>query len=531
MEKVKHIQTSDSAIASNLVIENHSVIQVESESNQNRNNDLTSFQSTISEKNEKNETIAKIMTFIALQVALFLSALDSTIVSTILPHIGSEFNQMTIVSWVATAYILTFDAFQPMFAKFSDIFGHKWTLITAIIIFLIGSLLCGISTTMIMLIISRALSGVGAAGIFSGVFIVISEIVPLEKRGNYQGAINAVFAFAGIGGPLGGFTDNITWRWCFYINLPIGGAAIILLFFFLDLPTQKSSLIAKLKRIDYLGTLIILIAALLFLLALNFGSDLYPWTSAAVLVPLIVSFILIILFIIVESKFAKEPIVPLRLFKNKSAVVVKGDSAMWSGIRLLPLQLAVFIFSFSGGLLISKLQSYRPFLFLGTCLITLGVGLVCLYDVNTSFPIIYGTTVIEGAGFGLIFASKMIAMQASVEPKDTPVAVGLVNFFRFLGSAVGVAIASSILNSELKHRLPTVLPSDYVDIVIQQALYVHHGLPDQYKEATIQVYCDSIRLVWYVITPLTGLSILGCFLLQHYDLRKPGQHDKNHHPH
>ncbi|CAO3652082.1 unnamed protein product [Cunninghamella blakesleeana] len=351
---------------------------------------------------------------------------------------------------------------------------------------------------------------------------------------------------------MGGFTDNITWRWCFYINLPIGGIAIALLIFFLDIPTKKSSFIEKLKRIDYAGAFIILIAALLFLLALNFGSDLFPWRSAAVLVPLIFSFVLVIGFAFVESKFAKEPIMPPRLIKNRSVFgvivvnwwfglsffsliyylpvyfqVVKGDTAMWSGIRLIPMQMSVCVFSILTGLLISKFQVYRPFLWIGTSVITLHVGLVSLFNVDTSFSMIYGITVIGGAGMGMLFSSTIIAIQSPVDRKDISVATGLNNFSRLLGSAIGISVSSSILNSELNKNLSNLLPPEYVDMVIKQALYVQQGLPEQYKTITIQAYCDSIRFIWYIITPITALSIVGALLVKHHHLRKPGQHNNN----
>lgn len=157
---------------------------------------------------EKHQTLFRVLTFIGLQVALFLSALDNTIIATALPTIGSEFNQMTIVSWVATAYMLTFDAFQPLFAKFSDIFGRKWILLFGISVFLFGSILCGAAKNMVMLIVGRAIAGIGGAGITSMVFIVISDIVPLEKRGSYQGLVNAVFALASVLGPLVGVSES-----------------------------------------------------------------------------------------------------------------------------------------------------------------------------------------------------------------------------------------------------------------------------------------------------------------------------------
>ncbi|CAO3652066.1 unnamed protein product [Cunninghamella blakesleeana] len=563
MEKEDHSQQQQHSVTltektTEVAVMEDQKIQVASESTPNPSSTeitttVTETTTKADERSDKKKTFYRVMTFIALQVTLFLGALDGTIVSTILPHVGSEFNQMSIVAWIATAYILTFDAFQPLFAKFSDIFGRKWTLITGISIFLFGSLLCGVATSMIMLIVFRAVAGIGAAGVFSGVFIIISEIVPLEKRGSYQGIINAVFAVSSVFGPLigGGFTDNISWRWCFYINLPIGGVAIVLLIFFLDLPTPKTTFADKLKRIDYAGTVIVLVAAILFLLAMNFGGELYPWKSAAVIVPLVFSFLFAGVFAYVESKFAKEPIVPPRLFKNRSVVgilftnwwfgvsffslvyylpiyfqVVKGDSAMWSGIRLIPMQLVICAASVTTGLLISKFQLYRPFIWIGTCLLTLHIGLVSLFDVDTGFPMIYGITVIGGVGMGLMFSSTIIAIQAAVEPKDIAVVTGLGNFARLLGAAVGVSISSSILNSELKDNLPTVLPAEYAEIIMKQALFIYNGLPEEYKAPTIQVYCDAIRLIWYVVTPLTALSIIGGALVKHYNLRKPGQRNK-----
>ncbi|KAI8097268.1 major facilitator superfamily domain-containing protein [Halteromyces radiatus] len=490
------------------------------------------------------------MTFLALQVSLFLGALDGTIVSTCLPRIGSDFQEFTIASWVATAYILTFDAFQPLFAKFSDIFGRKWTLVTGICIFLLGSLLCGVAKSMIMLIICRAIAGIGSAGIFSGVFIIISEIVPLEKRGNYQGLINAVFALASVFGPLigGGFTDNLTWRWSFYINLPIGGIALLLLILFLDMPTQKSSFVDKLKRIDYIGTFIVLVAAILFLLALNFGGEIFPWKSAAVIVPLVLTFLLACLFPVIESRFAREPILPPRLFKNRSVVsilitnwwfglnffaivyylpvyfqVVKGDSAMWSGIRLIPMQMLICVGSTSVGFLITKTGAYRPFIWFGTSIMTMHVGLISLFDVNTDFSMIYGITVVGGLGIGCMFSSTIIGLQAAVEPKDIAVVTGLGNFSRLLGAAVGIAIASSVLNSGLNERLPNLIPPEYISPVIKSSLFVRDGLPVQYQAVTLQAYADSLRLIWYIMIPLIALGILSSAFIKHYDLRRPGQ--------
>ncbi|EIE86723.1 hypothetical protein G6F46_002743 [Rhizopus delemar] len=497
---------------------------------------------------EKHQTLFRVLTFIGLQVALFLSALDNTIIATALPTIGSEFNQMTIVSWVATAYMLTFDAFQPLFAKFSDIFGRKWILLFGISVFLFGSILCGAAKNMVMLIVGRAIAGIGGAGITSMVFIVISDIVPLEKRGSYQGLVNAVFALASVLGPLvgGSFTDYVTWRWNFYINLPIGAIAIALITFFLHLPIPQSKFSEKLKRVDYTGTAIVLAFSTLFLLALNFGGQTFPWKSAAVIVLLVLSVLLVGLLAIVEKKFAKEPIMPPRLFRNRSVVsvllvnwffgmtffsavyylpvyfqVVRNDSAMWSGIRLIPMQLVLSVISIAVGLSISKTGIYKPLISFGMAMLTAWIGLTSLYDQETPFSRIYGITIIGSLGLGFLFSPTIIALQAAVDVKDIAVVTGLGNFSRILGSALGVAISSTVLNSHLNQELAHVIPAEEAAKVLASSEYVNRGLPEQYKEATLEVYVNGLRTLWYVLIAMSGLGFLASFFVKHHPIRRP----------
>ncbi|KAI7870012.1 major facilitator superfamily domain-containing protein [Spinellus fusiger] len=499
-----------------------------------------SISDSTNSKTTKNNQVRRIMVFIALQLSLFLAALDGTIVATALPRIGSDFNRMDIVAWVATAYILPFDAFQPLFAKFSDIFGRKWILISGIGLFLVGSVLCGASQSMPMLIASRAIAGIGAASIFSMVFIVISDLVPLEQRGSYQGIINAVFALSSVFGPLigGGFTDYVTWRWNFYINLPIGAIAMAMLVVFLDLPTPKENFKEKLRRVDYMGTLIVLVSTTLFLLAMNFGGQTFPWKSAAVIVPLVLTVPLIGLLVYVEGRFVKEPLMPPRLFKIRTVVciltsnwffgivfytfvyflpvffqVVRDDSAIWSGIRLIPMQMIACAVSSVVGVFISKTGIYKPLLITGMAILTVCAGLLSLLDENTDFSRIYGFTIIGGIGLGFLFASNIIGLQASVEPQDIAVVTGLGNFSRILGGALGVAISSAILNSSLTSDLPLHLPPDQVYMVISSAEYIRHGLPAQYVDATIAVYVAAFRLVWYVAVPMCGIGFIATLFI------------------
>ncbi|KAI8391665.1 major facilitator superfamily domain-containing protein [Radiomyces spectabilis] len=498
-------------------------------------------------KQDRNSKLGRILTFFGLQLALFLAALDGTIVSTALPRIGSDFNQMAIVAWVATAYILTFDAFQPMFSKFSDIFGRKWILMFGIVVFLIGSVLCGAAQSMIMLICCRAIAGIGAAAVFSMVFVIISDLVPLEKRGSYQGLINGVFALASVLGPLigGSFTDYVSWRWNFYINLPIGAAAMIILMVFLQLPMPQENFKAKMLRIDYIGTVLVLAFATLFLLAMNFGGQAYPWKSTAVLLPLVLSVLIIGALVYVECKIAKEPLLPPPLFKNRSIncilisnwffgsilfttlyylpiyfQVVKGDSAMWSGIRLIPMQMVICVFSTSSGLLITKTGFYRPLITLGTGLLALCMGLFSMLDIHTPWPLIYGFTVIAGAGMGCIFPSSVIGLQASAPAKDIAIITGLGSFCRILGGALGIAIASAVLNSSLTDVLAEHIPEEYARKVISSSEYVRNGLPAEYLERTLQVYVDALQLIWHVMIPMAGVAFLCSLLVRHYSLRR-----------
>ncbi|KAG2221339.1 hypothetical protein INT45_014023 [Circinella minor] len=503
----------------------------------------------IDKKAKMKKRIALGLTFLSLQLSLFLAALDNTIVATSLPIIGSDFESMAISSWVVNSYILTLDAFQPLFSKFSDIFGRKYILMSGIVVFLIGSVLCGASQTMIMLIVCRAIQGIGAASIFSMVFVIISDLVPLEKRGSYQGLINAVFALASVFGPLigGSLTDNVSWRWNFYINLPIGAVALVILFFFLHLPTPKQNLKDKLKRIDYAGNFLVLAAATLFLLAMNFGGQTFPWKSAAVITPFVLTGLLVGLLVVVEVKFASEPLMPPRLFKNRSVVallsvnlffgltffaalyylpiyfqVVRGDTATWSGIRLIPMQMVIAVLSTFSGLFISKTGIYRPLICIGMGLFTLCVGLFSLYDVDTPWSMIYGFTVIGGAGMGLNFSSTIIAIQAAAEPRDVAVVTGLNNFSRVLGGALGVAIASAVLNSSLQRDLPNAIPIEYAEMIFQSPEYIRHGLPQEYFDATVRIYVESLRFVWHILIIMSGMGFLSSVLVKHHPLRQRG---------
>lgn len=326
---------------------------------------------------------------------------------------------------------------------------------------------------------------------------------------------------------------------------------MVVLVFFLHLPVPNGNLKDKLKRIDYIGTLIVLAFATLFLLAMNFGGQTFPWKSAAVIVPLVLTGLLVALLIFIETKVA-EPLLPPRLFKNRtiSAVVatnwffgmtffsmvyylpiyfqvVREDSAMWSGIRLIPMELLIAVFSTFAGIFISKTGIFKPLLPIGMGLLTLSVGLISLFGEDTPFSKIYGFTVIGGAGLGFMFSSAIIALQASAEPRDIAVVTGLGNFSRILGGALGVAISSAILNSSLAQDLPAVVPADIVQNVLASSEYVRNGCPAEYVEFVLSCYLDALRLIWYVMTAMCGVGFCASLLVRSAPVLKADQKQQN----
>jgi EmrB/QacA subfamily drug resistance transporter len=420
-----------------------------------------------------------------LMIALLLAALDQTIVATALPRVVSELGGITQYSWVFTAYMLGSTVTVPLYGKLGDAHGRKPLFIVAITIFLVGSALCGAAQNMVQLVIFRAIQGVGAGGLFPLTLAMVGMIVPPRDRGRYQGLIGSVFAAASIAGPLiGGFiVDTTSWRWIFYVNLPVGGLALAVI-----LITMPKRPYRQEHSIDWLGAGILALGTTSLLLGLVWGGRDYPWGSANVLGALAASVVLLAVFALVERR-AREPILPFDLLHNQTvassvacmALVgaamfgtisfvplfvqgVIGTTATSSGVVLTPLILGAVVTSFLSGQIVSRTGRYRPNTLIGPVLLGIGELLLWRLGVNATNAEAARAMVVAGVGLGMMMQIFVLSVQNSVSRAQMGSATALTQFSRSIGSTLGVALMGVIVNQQLPssvraegtviHRLP-----------------------------------------------------------------------------
>ena len=412
----------------------------------------------------------------ALMITLLLSALDQTIVGTALPTIIAELNGVDRYTWVITAYLLTSTTVIPMVSKLSDQFGRKWFLLVAVVIFLIGSALSGASQTMNQLIGFRALQGVGGGMLASLVFTLIGDIFTPAERARWQGLFSGVFGLASVIGPsLGGWiTDNTSWRWVFYVNVPLGIISLALLFFFLPTNISVRTVVAgrhPLSRIDWAGAFTSAAGTVLLLLGLTWGGATYPWASWQVIGSLVLSGVFFISFIIAETRVS-DPILPLDLFKNQIfsagaalsltvgmllfAVViylpiylqgVLGVKATNSGVEITPMVVTMAIAAALIGFVISRLGRYQFISVIGAIVVAGGAYLLTTIGVNTTQQTVVIYMIVVGFGLGLLQPVLTLAVQNAIPRTRLGAGTGAVTYLRTLGSTLGVAIVGSVVNN------------------------------------------------------------------------------------
>jgi len=412
--------------------------------------------------------------FAALMLGMLLAALDQTIVSTALPTIVGDLGGLSHLSWVVTSYLLATTASTPLYGKLGDMYGRKRVFQAAILVFLAGSVLSGASSSLGELIGFRALQGVGAGGLMVGAQAIIGDIVPPRERGRYMGLIGAVFAVASVAGPLlgGFFVDNLSWRWVFYVNMPIGAIALTVVALKLHLPRRRTE-----HKVDYLGATLLTAGVSSVILLTTWGGNEYAWSSPTIFGLGALGLVLLAAFGWQERR-AEEPIIPLSLFSSRVFSVasglaflvglgmfgtiifiplylqlVYGASATSSGLRMLPLIIGLLVASIASGRTITRIGRYRPFPIAGTFVVSIGMFLLSLLTASTPSWVASLYMLVVGVGLGLVMQVLILAVQNDATPGTMGVATASATFFRSIGGSFGVAIFGTIFASRLAGQL------------------------------------------------------------------------------
>jgi EmrB/QacA subfamily drug resistance transporter len=478
--------------------------------------------------------------FVALMLVLLLASLDQTIVSTALPTIVGDLGGLSHLSWVVTAYLLTATIAGPLYGKLGDLYGRKIVLQTAIVIFLIGSALCGLSQSMGELIGFRALQGLGAGGLIVVTLAVVGDIIPPRERGRYQGYFGAVFGVSTVIGPLlgGFFVDNFSWRWIFYVNLPVGLVALLVIATAFHARTSRQR-----HDIDYLGAVTLAGALASIVLFTSLGGTTWAWGSWRIIALIVASVVLVPAFVFVESR-AAEPILPLELFRNRvfsttSVVgfivgfalfgaitylplylqVTKGASPTRSGLQLTPLMLGLLITSIVSGQLITRLGRYRMFPIMGTAVMTVAMFLLSRLEVGTSLWVAAFYSFVLGLGLGMVMQVLVLAVQNSVSYSVLGVATSGSTLFRQVGGSIGVALFGTIFTSQFRAQLDSRLPVGvHVPRVATPA--VIKGLPAELHHAFADAVAAALHPVFVVATGVSLLAFIVAWLLPDVPLRQ-----------
>ncbi len=479
-----------------------------------------------------------------LLLGMLLAALDQTIVATALPTIAGDLHGLSHLAWVVTAYLLASTVSTPLWGKLGDLYGRKSFFQAAIVIFLIGSVLAGLAQSMLQLILFRAVQGIGGGGLMVGAQTIVADVVPPRDRGRYQGMFGAVFGVTSVLGPLigGFFVDHLSWRWVFYVNLPVGAVALIVVTAVLPGHLRRAS-----HRIDYAGTLLLAGAATSLVLLTSLGGTTYAWSSVPIVALGVGAVVLTGLFLWVEQR-AAEPVLPLRLFRNRvfsasSAIgfvvgfamfgtltylpqymqIVRGVSPTSSGLRLLPMMGGLLLTSVATGQLISKWGRYKIFPILGTATMTVGLFLLSLLHPDTNALQTSVSMFVLGVGIGGAMQVLVIAVQNAVDYRDLGAATSGATFFRSIGGSFGTAIFGAIFANVLAGNLSHALGGQQLPAGVTASSgaspAVLDALPKAIHTAYVSGYSASLRTVFLIAVPVGAIAFLLSWTLKELPLR------------